>query len=137
MSHLQLVSDTEPGSLLSHESSASSAASSRDRPAQLRLVQNTGSRYRPPVRRAPPRLGSIMPRWVTLAVGASAALASLLVAVIGFEAGAPRLPFELDPLSGGQPAWVQLQPLVDEGAAEAAPLFRRSATPPHLPYRQR
>jgi hypothetical protein len=66
-----------------------------------------------------------MPRWVTLAVSAGAALASILVAVVGFEGGSPELASGLDPFSGGKPAWVQLQPAAEEANADADFYSRR------------
>jgi hypothetical protein len=109
VSHLRLVSDAGSRSPSSGGSSTAAAAGSRNRPPQLRLVADTGSRYRPPVPRSAVRPVSIMPRWVSLTVSAGAALASILVAVIGFEAGAPSLGSRLDPFPGGQSAWAEAE----------------------------
>jgi hypothetical protein len=91
-------------------------ASGRGTP-RLRLVSNTGSRYRPQAARLKRRSTLVLPPWVSLAVATSLAIASALVAVSGFSSGAAGLAAELNPVSGGPPPWAQPQP------------FREIATP--------
>jgi hypothetical protein len=66
-----------------------------------------------------------MPRWISLAVGSGAALASILVAILGFSAGPPGLASDPGHFIGGPSAWVQLQPFGEKATADEDLFFRR------------